>query len=129
MCFTIFFKIFSLFSLIFRPKNENPINVNFDAIGKSYAANRELGLEDLYVIMRNSELHAGNWDKNHLVSSGKEGNSLYLILRDYGCSIEQKFDAIILKYLSHIRDYRDESCSKLLSKNKHFIGKGSLWRE
>ena len=79
--------------------------------------------------MRNSELHAGNWDKNHLGSLGKDGNSLYLILRDYGCSIAQKFDAIILKGLSHIRDYRDESCSKLLSKNKQFIGNGSLWRE
>ena len=55
--------------------------MNFDAIGKSYAANREL---DSYVKMRNSEQHAGNWDKNHLGSSGKGGNILYLMLRDYG---------------------------------------------
>ena len=75
-----------LFSLIFRPNNENPINVNFDAIGKSYVGNRELGVEDSYVIMRNSELLAGNLDKNHLGSSGKGGNILYLILRDYGSS-------------------------------------------
>ena len=34
--------------------------------------------------MRHSELFTGNLDKNHLGSSGKGGNVLYLILRDYG---------------------------------------------
>ena len=58
--------------------------MNFDAIGKSYAANRELGGEDLYVIMRNSEIFDGNLDKNYLGSSSKGGNILYLMLRDYG---------------------------------------------
>ena len=72
--------------MTFWSSNKFSINVNFDAIGKSYAANRELGVEDSYVIMRRSELLVGNLDKNHLGSSGKGGNILYLILRDYGSS-------------------------------------------
>ena len=49
-----------------------------------------------------------------------------------GCSIEQTFEAIMLKDLSLIRDYSGKSCSKLLAKNNsplvmaHSGAKGSL---
>lgn len=71
-------------SLIFRPYKTCQVNANLEAKGKAYTKNKELCVNDSYVIIRNSELIAGTLDKGHLGSGGKSGNIFYVILRDFG---------------------------------------------
>ena len=56
---------------------------NLETKGKSYTENRELCLNDSYVIIRNSELLAGTMDKSTL-GSGSKANIFYVLLRVFG---------------------------------------------
>ncbi|XP_060520188.1 DNA-directed RNA polymerase III subunit RPC1 [Cylas formicarius] len=71
-------------SLIFKPNSKYIVSANLEAKGKAYTKNREMCVKDAYVIVRNSELIAGTFDKGHLGSGGKAGNIFYVILRDFG---------------------------------------------
>lgn len=71
-------------SLIFRPNKKYSVKANLEAKGKAYTKDRELCVKDSYVLIRNSELLAGTFDKSHLGSGGKGGNIFYVILRDFG---------------------------------------------
>lgn len=73
-----------IISLIFKPSKPYPVKANLEAKGKAYTKNKEMCIKDSYVLVRNSELIAGTFDKGHLGSGGKSSNIFYIILRDFG---------------------------------------------
>lgn len=73
-----------IISLIFKPNKDHPVKANLEAKGKAYTKNKEMCDKDSYVLIRNSELIAGTFDKGHLGSGGKSSNVFYIILRDFG---------------------------------------------
>ena len=59
------------------------MEANLEAKGKSYTKDRELCINDSYVVIRNSELLAGSMDKSTM-GSGTKANIFYVLLRDFG---------------------------------------------
>ncbi|XP_017880116.1 DNA-directed RNA polymerase III subunit RPC1 isoform X1 [Ceratina calcarata] len=72
-----------IFSLILRPNKSCNVRANLKTKGRAYTSNKELCINDSYVIVRNSELLAGSMDKSTL-GSGSKQNIFYILLRDWG---------------------------------------------
>ncbi|CAH4038171.1 DNA-directed RNA polymerase III subunit RPC1 [Pieris brassicae] len=72
-----------IFSLILRPNKKCEVKANLETKGKNYTANKDMCIQDSYVILRNSELLCGSMDKNTL-GSGTKTCVFYILLRDWG---------------------------------------------
>ena len=72
-----------IFGLLLKPNRQCKVEANLEAKGKSYTKDRELCINDSYVVIRNSELLAGSMDKSTM-GSGTKANIFYVLLRDFG---------------------------------------------
>ncbi|XP_037876399.1 DNA-directed RNA polymerase III subunit RPC1 isoform X1 [Bombyx mori] len=72
-----------IFSLIMRPNRRCEVKANLETKGKNYTGNKDLCVQDSYVIIRNSELVCGSMDKSTL-GSGTKSSIFYILLRDWG---------------------------------------------
>ena len=75
-----------VFNVLMRPNKESQVLVNLDAPCKAYdksTKKKEDGLDDNWLIIRNSEVMTGLMDKS-TVGSGKKESVFYAMLRDFG---------------------------------------------
>ncbi|KPI92105.1 DNA-directed RNA polymerase III subunit RPC1 [Papilio xuthus] len=72
-----------IFSLIMKPNKQCEVKANLEVKGKNYTSNRDMCVQDSYVIIRNSELLCGSMDKSTL-GSGTKTSIFYILLRDWG---------------------------------------------
>ncbi|XP_068619415.1 DNA-directed RNA polymerase III subunit RPC1 [Battus philenor] len=72
-----------VFSLILKPNKRCEVKANLEVKGKNYTGNRDMCIQDSYVIIRNSELLCGSMDKSTL-GSGTKTSIFYILLRDWG---------------------------------------------
>lgn len=72
-----------IFSLILRPTKKSPVLLNTRCKTKNYSGSmEELNPNDSFVVVRNSELLAGQVDKT-ILGSGSKSNIFYLTLKDF----------------------------------------------
>ncbi|XP_048486238.1 DNA-directed RNA polymerase III subunit RPC1 [Plutella xylostella] len=72
-----------IFSLIMKPNNKCEVKANLETKGKNYTGNKDMCVQDGYVIIRNSSLICGSMDKSTL-GSGTKTSIFYILLRDWG---------------------------------------------
>lgn len=77
-----------IFSLLIKPNKQSNVVINLDAKNKSFQAPQkpyppEMSPNDGYLLIRGSEVLAGNMDKSTL-GDGKKHSVFFAILRDYG---------------------------------------------
>ncbi|KAF9809781.1 hypothetical protein SFRURICE_000262 [Spodoptera frugiperda] len=72
-----------IFSLIMKPNKSCEVKANLETKGKNYTGNKDMCVQDSYVIIRNSELLCGSMDKSTL-GSGTKNSIFYILLRDWG---------------------------------------------
>ncbi|XP_045502401.1 DNA-directed RNA polymerase III subunit RPC1 [Colias croceus] len=72
-----------IFSLIMKPNKQCKVKANLETKGKNYTSNKDMCIQDSYVIIRNSELLCGSMDKSTL-GSGTKTSIFYILLRDWG---------------------------------------------
>lgn len=72
-----------IFSLIMKPNKQCEVKANLETKGKNYTGNKDMCVQDSYVIIRNSELLCGSMDKSTL-GSGTKNSIFYILLRDWG---------------------------------------------
>ncbi|KAF9412429.1 hypothetical protein HW555_009098 [Spodoptera exigua] len=72
-----------IFSLIMKPNKKCEVKANLETKGKNYTGNKDMCVQDSYVIIRNSELLCGSMDKSTL-GSGTKNSIFYILLRDWG---------------------------------------------
>ncbi|KAI7041256.1 beta and beta-prime subunits of DNA dependent RNA-polymerase [Hortaea werneckii] len=77
-----------VWSVLMKPHSKYPVNVNLDAKGKQFKAPPkgeapDMGINDGYLVVRNSEVMCGVMDKA-IVGDGKKDSVFYVIMRDYG---------------------------------------------
>ncbi|XP_022818149.1 DNA-directed RNA polymerase III subunit RPC1 [Spodoptera litura] len=72
-----------IFSLIMKPNKKCEVKANLETKGKNYTGNKDMCVQDSYVIIRNSELLCGSMDKSTL-GSGTKNSIFYIMLRDWG---------------------------------------------
>ncbi|XP_041970102.1 DNA-directed RNA polymerase III subunit RPC1 [Aricia agestis] len=71
-----------IFSLIMKPNSRCEVKANLETKGKNYTGNKDMCVQDSYVIIRNSELVCGSMDKSTL-GSGTKTSIFYILLRDW----------------------------------------------
>lgn len=77
-----------IFSLLIKPNKQSNVIINLEAKNKSFQAPEkgfppEMSPNDGYLLIRGSEIIAGNMDKSTL-GDGKKHSVFFAILRDYG---------------------------------------------
>ncbi|CAH2094858.1 unnamed protein product [Euphydryas editha] len=72
-----------VFSLIMKPNKRCEVKANLETKGKNYTGNKDMCVQDSYVIIRNSELLCGSMDKSTL-GSGTKSSIFYILMRDWG---------------------------------------------
>ena len=76
-----------IFSILMRPSGKSQLLVNFEAKSRSFSPTPDMASDmcknDGYVVVRNSEIMCGAFDKS-IVGEGKKNSLFYVILRDYG---------------------------------------------
>ncbi|KAJ2944679.1 hypothetical protein O0L34_g4036 [Tuta absoluta] len=72
-----------IFSLIMKPNKKCEVKANLETKGKNYTSNKDMCVNDSWVIIRNSELLCGSMDKSTL-GSGTKTSIFYILLRDWG---------------------------------------------
>ncbi|XP_061721966.1 DNA-directed RNA polymerase III subunit RPC1 [Cydia pomonella] len=72
-----------IFSLILKPNKRCEVKANLETKGKNYTNNKDMCVQDSYVMIRNSELICGSMDKSTL-GSGTKSSIFYILLRDWG---------------------------------------------
>ncbi|KAF2186274.1 DNA-directed RNA polymerase III subunit RPC1 [Zopfia rhizophila CBS 207.26] len=76
-----------VFNVLMRPNKKCRVLVNLEAAGKSFKKplNKapDLDEDDLYLVIRNSEVMCGPWDKG-TVGDGKKDSVFYVMMRDFG---------------------------------------------
>ncbi|KAJ1512772.1 hypothetical protein HMI54_007771 [Coelomomyces lativittatus] len=73
-------------SCLLRPHQSSPVCVNLETKTRSYVRRSQPDLcpSDGWLVIRNSEVMCGVWDKS-IIGDGNKESVFYVVLRDYGC--------------------------------------------